>query len=556
MKKSLSLAISLIMIIASLTALPFTAQALDSSGTCGVNVNYTFDSETGALVISGKGAINDYGTNSNKSPFNMATGVKSIEIKEGVKGIGNNAFYLCPNAASITIPASVESIGVGAFRQCYHLKSVIIPDGINDIEESAFYYCNRLERVVLPASVVYIGPSAFTSCGNLKAILYKNDESHWGAISISDTGNEPLSSTPIVFNVNDATFSGTCVNEITGDKTYYSYDMDTGTMTISGKGEMADFEKPSDSPFYANAAINTVIIKKGIETIGEYAFAECTGLEDVIIAEGTLTTIGWESFYNCTGLKTINIPDSVIYFSDETFDGASDTFTITASCEKASVLADYVEGTNRVWNKTHPCRDYVTKATLSKNGTVVNRCACGDVVNSTKTIIRPKTIKLSATNYTHNGKVKKPKVTVKDSKGKTIAAKNYTVTYAKGRKNIGKYAVKIKFKGNYSGTKTLSFNINPKGTSISKITGGKKKFTVKWKKQTKLTSGYQIIYSPNKSFGIYYPYVTVKGNKKTKKTVTNISESGTYYVKIRTYKTVKGKKYYSKWSEAVKVKVK
>lgn len=554
MKKTLSLALSLIMIIASLTALPFTAHALDTSGTCGVHVNYTFDEATGALVISGTGAMTDY-TESNKSPFHMATAIKSIEIKDGVKGIGANAFKLCANVTSIKIPASVESIGAGAFTQCYFIKSIIVPDGINDIETNTFNSCVRLERIVLPLSTSFIGEGAFGNCKNLKAVLYKGNEAKWSGITIEANSNDDLNNAAKVYNVNDATFSGTCVNEITGDKTAYSFDMDTAILTISGKGEMADYENPSDSPFYRNAAIRTVKIEKGIETTGEYAFAECTGLEDVIVADG-VTALGWKSFYKCTGLKTINVPDSVEYFSDQTFVGASDTFTITADCSKKSVYADYIDGTNRKWNKMHGCKNFVTKATLSKDGAIVNRCACGEVVKSTTPISRPKTIALSATAFTCNGKVKTPKVTVKDAKGKTIAASNYKVTYAKGRKNVGKYAVKIVFKGNYSGSKTLYFKINPKGTSLKKVTKGKKAFTATWKIQPVQTTGYQIQYSTNKNFKKGNKTVTVKNNKTTKKTVKKLKSKKPYYVRIRTYKTIGKTKYYSSWSKAKTVKTK
>ena len=76
-----------------------------------------------------------------------------------------------------------------------------------------------------------------------------------------------------------------------------------------------------------------------------------------------------------------------------------------------------------------------------------------------------------AVSPTYNGKVRTPKVIVKDRTGKTLVKNtDYTVSYAKGRKYVGKYAVKITFKGKYSGTKTLYFTIKPKATSISSLT--------------------------------------------------------------------------------------
>lgn len=117
---------------------------------------------------------------------------------------------------------------------------------------------------------------------------------------------------------------------------------------------------------------------------------------------------------------------------------------------------------------THTYKITTAKATLSKNGSIVKKCTvCGKNGGKTE-IYYPKTIKLSATSYAYNGKIKTPTVTVKSWAGKALKKNtDFTITYASGRKNVGKYAVTIKFKGNYSGTKKLYFNINP--TTKSKI---------------------------------------------------------------------------------------
>ncbi len=195
----------------------------------------------------------------------------------------------------------------------------------------------------------------------------------------------------------------------------------------------------------------------------------------------------------------------------------------------------------------------IEKAKASQNGKIVKSCTvCKKTLSST---IIPKiaSIKLSATSYTYDGKVKTPTVTVKDSKGKMLKKNtDYTVTYANGRKNVGKYAVKITFKGNYSGTKTLYFTIKPKATSISKLTAKSKGFTVKWKKLTTQTTGYQIQYSTSSKFKSAKT-VTVSKSKTTSKTISKLKGKKKYYVRIRTYKTVGKTKYYSAWSKAKSV---
>lgn len=217
------------------------------------------------------------------------------------------------------------------------------------------------------------------------------------------------------------------------------------------------------------------------------------------------------------------------------------------------------------WKKTDPCANghktqkTVTKATVSSNGKIVTKCSVCNKTLSTEVIPKASNISLSATTYTYDGKAKKPSVTVKDNRGKKISSANYTVSYAKGRKNVGTYSVTVKFKGNYSGTVKKTFTIKPKSTSISKLTAGRKKFTVKWKKQTTQTTGYQIKYSTSSKFK-NAKTVTVSKNKTTSKTVSKLKAKKKYYVRIRTYKTVKagGKstKIYSSWSKAKTVKVK
>ena len=208
----------------------------------------------------------------------------------------------------------------------------------------------------------------------------------------------------------------------------------------------------------------------------------------------------------------------------------------------------------------HTTKQTVTKATPTANGKIVNYCSVCKKTLSTTVIPKASSIKLKATSLTYNGKVRTPKVIVKDRTGKTLVKNtDYTVSYAKGRKYVGKYAVKITFKGKYSGTKTLYFTIKPKATSISSLTAGSKKFTVKWKKQATQTTGYQVQYSASSKFS-KAKTVTVGKNTTVSKKISKLSGKKKYYVRVRTYKTVKinGKsiRIYSGWSKAKTVTTK
>lgn len=165
-------------------------------------------------------------------------------------------------------------------------------------------------------------------------------------------------------------------------------------------------------------------------------------------------------------------------------------------------------------------------------------------------------VELSANAYAYNGKAKKPSVIVKDTNGNVVDAKNYTVKYPAGRKNVGVYTVNVILNDDKNVTYNVKFTINPAKTSISLVKAAKKSFTVKWKTKKSQVTGYEIKYSTSKNFKAGNKTVKIKSYKTKSKQIKKLKSKKTYYVSIRTYKTVKGKKYYSDWSKAKKVKVK
>ena len=273
--------------------------------------------------------------------------------------------------------------------------------------------------------------------------------------------------------------------------------------------------------------------------IGSYAFSDNTKLETIILHDNC-RKIEANAFYNCPNLKNILYDGaSMDEFNAIKVGSGNDVF------KKAKVTVHY--------DRAHSYRTLsITKATLTKNGTVYKECDyCRKKVK--QTVYYPKTIKLSKTSYVYDGKAKKPGVTVKGADGKTVAAKNYKVTYSKGRKNIGKYTVTVKFKGEYyKGTKKLTFTIKPKATKITKTTTTKNSFTVKYSK-VKNCTGYQVQYATDSKFKNGKKTFTLKG---TSKKVTKLKAGKTYYVRVRAYKTVNKKKYYSAWTAAKAVKTK
>lgn len=174
----------------------------------------------------------------------------------------------------------------------------------------------------------------------------------------------------------------------------------------------------------------------------------------------------------------------------------------------------------------------------------------------------------NSTKFVYNGKVHKPSAKVKFIRDTTeypevktkVSSKHYTRKFPSGCKAIGRYKMKVVLKNGYRGSKSKYFYIVPKATSITSLSGSKSGsdgiINVKWKKQASRTSGYQVFYSydlyegDDEADSVNYQEKVklVKGNTKTSVKLTGLERHKTYQVAVRTYKTVKGKKIYSKWS--------
>ena len=144
-------------------------------------------------------------------------------------------------------------------------------------------------------------------------------------------------------------------------------------------------------------------------------------------------------------------------------------------------------------------------------------------------------------------------ITVKYN-GKTLKkGTDYTVSYS-NNKSIGTATVKITGKGSYTGTITKTFKINPAKQEIQKLTAKSKAFFVDWAQKGSAT-GYEIQYATNSKF-TSAKKVTITNNKTDKITVSKLSGKKKYYVRVRSYTTVKGTKYYGAWSASKSVTTK
>lgn len=242
-------------------------------------------------------------------------------------------------------------------------------------------------------------------------------------------------------------------------------------------------------------------------------------------------------------------------------------FTADLVANHSYYIAIYQDGTEdyktelTVAEHTHTLKKgQVEKVKVKKNGTsdslggIYDTCTDWFCSYIDYTTVYKQIVSTSVKNAVYTGKALKPAVIIKTADGKKLNSKYYTLTY-KNNKKIGKGTVTIKFKNGYTGTVTKNFKVNPKATSVKKITTGRRQLRATYKKVSGVT-GYQVQVATNSKFSKNKKTVTVKGAKKTSAIVKKLKRGKKYYVRIRTYKTVDGKKYYSSWTKVQTPKTK
>lgn len=219
-----------------------------------------------------------------------------------------------------------------------------------------------------------------------------------------------------------------------------------------------------------------------------------------------------------------------------------------------SVCGKVIKAQTEIKAKGHVAGDWITDkaAAVGVKGRKHRSCTvCGAVVETADIpALSPKsissaTVSLSIATCSFDGKVKTPSVTVKLGSTALRNGIDYVVSYS-NNKNVGKATVVITGKGLYAGTITRTFVINPAKQEIQKLTAKSKGFYIDYAAKGHAT-GYEIQYAANSSFSKAKETV-ITSNKTDKVTVSKLSGNKKYYVRVRTYTTVNGIKYYGAWS--------
>ena len=237
------------------------------------------------------------------------TGLKGeYSIIEGVKVIGDRAFWDCYSITNINISNSVKSIGDYAFTGCIHLASVNISNSVTKIGNYAFGYCNALTYINIPNSVNSIGRGVFINCNSITTIIIPS--------SVVDITDNPFSE----WHGNLRNKSKAFIYE---DDVLFNKDK---TTIIAYRAKETNYTIPNSVTTIERGAfshcdsLTSINIPNSVTTIGDWAFGYCESLTNINIPN-SVTTIGDSAFWNCKSLTNINIPNSVTTIEDEAFFG-------------------------------------------------------------------------------------------------------------------------------------------------------------------------------------------------------------------------------------------
>jgi len=515
-----------------------------------------------------------------------STAISSITFPSKLQYIAKDAFEYCENLTSVTIPNSTKTIFGGAFANCTNLSTVTIGSKVSNIKSGAFTGCVALSSIsVNSANETYSSASGVLyNKDKTTLILYPQGKSNTGfelrdeTTTIADYAFEGNTALQQLLINSDSSLVSIGVGAFRGCSSLKSImDIPDSLTTIGdeafkGVANNLYVQSACDHPLVASAIIQGVSTRtwdmnhseKGQYTVNENVVpatctedgtydevVRCSGCDtefsrtartvdelghdynDVVTAP-TCTEQGY-TMYTCSRCDDSYIGNYVDALGHtEVIDKA-----VAATCTKTgltqgshcSVCGTVITAQKTVAKKAHTYKTYTTKATTSKNGSIVTKCSVCGSVKSKSTIYYPKTVKLSKTAYTYNGKVQTPSVSVKDSKGNTLKKDtDYTVKYESGRKAAGKYTVTITFKGKYTGTKKLTYTIAPKVTSKVTASQTTTTITLKWNKVTG-ADGYRV-YKYNTKTKKYEKLKDVTG---TSLKISKLTAGTKYKYKVRAY---------------------
>lgn len=533
--------------------------------------------------------------------FAECNGLTSVTIPEGFPRVGDFMFYDCDNIHSVKIQGNVSGIGRYAFHHCDNLVDVTIEEGMAAIADSAFSNCPNLSSVKIADSVTSIGIRAFSNCSSLSDIRMPKNltiiEDYAFASSGLTSLTIPINVTKIgvyAFNFCNNLTSVTIPSNVTvwGERVFYCCKGLKSVIVQNGVKSIGDHM------FTDCESLSSVTLPESLTEIREFAFCGCDSLTSIMIPK-SVTSIGYVAFNS--KVYDEDDPEIIIYGyagsyaeryaeqHEHKFIDLSDSATEILSCTVTLSDFDYkYDGTVKKPNViVKNGKQTLTKGvdyTVSYHNNInagTGKVYVTGIGGYTGTVEKSFTIKKGDNIFVKKGNPEKKisnvsKVYSKKKQNFQLGVQgldgaqldfksdNSAVTVSK----TGKATIKAGFIGEATITitaqatancnktvKKIKILANPAKVKLNKVKNIKKaKMAVKWKKDNKIT-GYEIQYSTDKNFVKKARVKTIKKKKKVFIEISKLSRGKTYYVRIRSYKIVGRKKFYSDWSGRKKVKI-
>lgn len=436
--------------VCDLCAKSTDAQILNA-GQCGEQAVWCVSGD-GVLRISGRGDVYAYSVTQHEPWYAYKDEIKAFVADDGIKRLNGISFKDYAALESAVMADSVSSIPK-CFENCTALKTVHFPKSIRSIHSCCFWKCTALESVYIPKNVTMIDNYAFYKCTNLSEIDFETGyvrigyDAFYGTAAYNNPDNVKNGflyiDNCLIKEITQGATSLVLGEEITSIAAGWKSKLDSHVTELAVYNPDCVF--PSDDS--AVCASDTL---KGFEGSTAQAYRQTFGGNFEYLAPHTHTEVidkpaimptqtqpGYTHLSHCSvcGEK---LSERQVVSPDE-FDITYHNGVITANKKQAATPdADGADIAVTFAVRNNVCMSSISQTVIYKVGEV----------------------KLTATEFVYNGKVQKPEVSVKNSKGEPLVnGTDYVLTYPTNAKYCGGYSVKIDFIGNYAGTKTLDYRI-------------------------------------------------------------------------------------------------
>ena len=449
---------------------------------------------------------------------------------------------------------------------------LIIPDKINDkkvtrIGDNTFYNCTNVEAIEIPTTIKSIGYNAFYGCTELEDVYYNGDSDYdLDELIEIDDGNDSL-----LYDVSIHYYHMEDSSDERPENVKWEID-EKGTLYWSG-GNVNEHggSVEEEIPWYdQREQIKNVVIGDGVGYISNYTFMYCENLEKITIPAGA-TSVGSLAFWHCDNLKRINVAENNPNYT------SVDGVLFNKSKTEIVKYPNAKEGKYTIPNTVRIIGEDAFRESAGLSGIVIpdsvdtiGICAFYDCTSLLNVIIPKSVTKMEGCGlgllFYKGGDDMIKGFVMKGYAGTEAEAyardngltfEDITNVISNSETTTAPLTKPIVQKTTTSATDRSNDNLIQKKattTKIKKIKRLKKSLKVTWTK-VKRVSGYQIQYSTSSKFK-KAKKIMIKNAKITSKTIKKLKVKKKYYVRIRTYITVNGKKKYSSWSKKKSQKIK